>query len=129
MAEDGDIGNARGESAANPQYLFEHHVRHLVARETQTGFVRADLIVQEALSIEHVIELERDAVAFRPGRLHLPDDDVVVAEPTPVIERNVRARARLIDHVLTIHGLEATAACQIVAHELRNVESRCGHVR
>ena len=32
------------------------------------------------------------------------------------------ARVRLFDHVLAIHGLEAAAARQVVAHQLRHVE-------
>ena len=72
--------------------------------------------------VEHVVELEADVVAIGALRRHEADDDVIVAEPSPVVEGDVRAHVRLLDHVLAIHGLEAAAARQIVAHDLGDVE-------
>src|SRR5208283_4468723 len=119
----------RGEGAANAEDLVEHHVGNLVAREPQPGAVRADLVAEQTLTIEHVVQLEADAEAVLPLRLHLTYQDVVVAEPTPIIEADARAVVRLLDHVLSIHALEAAAARQIVADHLRDIEGAGGGIR
>ena len=118
----GNVGDTRGECAAYTEDLLEHHVGYLVARETQSGFVRADLVSQQPLASEDIIKLERNVVAVLPQRLNLSDHHIIVAEPAPIIEGDAGTGVRLLDHVLAIRGLEAPAAGQIVAHEARHVE-------
>ena len=59
---------------------------------------------------------------------HLADDDVVVVEPAPVVERDCGAGVRLIEYVPAVHRLEAPAARQIVADQLCDIE-RCRGIR
>ena len=117
------------EGAADPQDLVEHHVRDLMAREPQARAVRADLVAEQALTGENVVELEIDGVAVRPLGLHLADQDVVVAEPTPIIEADARAGVRLFHHILAIHGLEAPAPREIAPDDRRRVERAIRGVR
>ena len=129
MPQHRDVSNARGECAADTQDFFKHGVGDLMTRGSQAGTIGANLKAQQALLGEHVIQLVSDVIAIGAVRLHRTHDHVVVVEPAPVIESDIGAGVRLLDHVLAVHGLEAAAARQIVAHQLRDIERSGGQFR
>ncbi len=48
-----------------PSDLVENHIGDLMAGEPQAGAVRADLVAEQPLVIQHIVELEVDVVAIR----------------------------------------------------------------
>ena len=85
---------------------------------------RRQALPGEALAGEHVVQLELRGVAIAALRRQLADRDEVALEIAPVLEADLIAGGRPVDHVLAVQRREAAAALQVGGDDLGDVERR-----
>ena len=119
-----DERDARRERAADPGELLEDDVGDPVRHRTQRAGRRREALPGEALAVEHVVQLELRRVAIAAVRRQLADDDEVALQIAPVLEADLIAGGRPVDHVLAIQRRETAAALQVGGDDLRDVEGR-----
>ena len=116
----GDVGDAGGEGAPLSRQLLVDQVRHLVGSAAQGVVARRYGVPGELLSLEHVEEMELDAVRTALGP-HPADHQVLGAELAPVAEVHLARLRGARRQVALRDGCEAAGTGQVRCDDLRDV--------
>src|SRR5262249_39544731 len=116
------VSDAGGEGTAYSEDLLVDDIAHAVRCIAHRAGSTGEALPGEPRSGERVHELEVDGEAAVIQRRGAPDHDVVTPHRLPRGARHFGGAARRCGHALARQGAEASAAFEVVLHDVGDVE-------
>src|SRR5690606_21258098 len=120
----GDVGDLRIENAFDAGKFFVDHIGDAMRSAAQRAARRRHAIAHQLIAAENVEQLELHAEGVLPRLRELPDYDGFDSEYRPVIEIDIRAGGRLLQHVRLVDRCKPAASLKIRGNDTSYIDRR-----